>query len=137
MELQYIFGDAQDNYGTVNAGDMNEGSEVLSKSLFTSSKRRSCRLQSRAVTPDVCSNKETANILDQFQQKESISEDISTYSDLQNVPAKFRILEFENRIYQALHILRQSQEREYKIVQEKLFAQKDLVLALFQCLFLL
>ncbi|XP_057864184.2 protein OBERON 2 isoform X2 [Cryptomeria japonica] len=145
-ELQDIFGDAQYNSGTVNAGeilhqanspvctigDMNEGSEVISKSLFSSSIRRSCRLQTRSSTPDVFSKKESAYIFDQFHQKESISEDISTTSDLQNIPAKFRILEFENKIYQALNILRQSQEREYKIAQEKLFAQRDLVLALFQ-----
>eukprot|EP01018_Ginkgo_biloba_P001442 Gb_12072 [translate_table: standard] len=96
-------------------------------------KRLHDSLQSTTVTPDISSEQGNTFAHDQFQQRARLfSEDVHRTSDSQSSTVNIAVLKFENKVYQALHLLRQSQETEYKLAQEKLFAQKDLLLNLFQ-----
>jgi len=61
-----------------------------------------------------------------------LPDDTNGPSDLLNSPVHITALKFENKINQALHGLRKSQEAEYKLAQQKLYAQKDFLLSLFQ-----
>lgn len=91
-------------------------------------------LQSRTLAPDMSSEKGNASAHDQFKRTRLLSKDTQSQraSDLQNLPDCIRALKLENMVFQSLHTLRQSQETEFKLAQEKLFAQKDFVLSLFQ-----
>ncbi|XP_057816572.2 uncharacterized protein LOC131029913 isoform X1 [Cryptomeria japonica] len=61
-----------------------------------------------------------------------LPEDANGAADLLSSPVHITALKFENRINQALHGLRRSQEAEYKLAQERLYAQKDFLLSLFK-----
>lgn len=89
-------------------------------------------LQSRTLAPDMSSEKGNACAHDHLKKTRLLSEDTRRASDLQNLPDYIRALKLENMVFQSLHMLRQSQETEFKLAQEKLFAQKDFVLSLFQ-----
>jgi len=78
------------------------------------------------------SEKGNASAHDQFKKTRLLSEDTRRASDLQNLPDYIRRLKLENMVFQSLHMLRQSQETEFKLAQEKLFAQKDFVLSIFR-----
>lgn len=144
MKLQDIFGDLQNSSVTVNA-DQTERlpASPVSTSAATnegadngirSASRTVCSdlLQSKTLAPDMSSEKGNASAHDQFKKTRLLSEDTRRASDLQNSPDYIRRLKLENMVFQSLHMLRQSQETEFKLAQEKLFAQKEFVLSLFR-----
>lgn len=85
------------------------------------------------TVPDVTSQKGSSFVHDILQRRSRLlPEETNGSSDLLNSPVHITALKFENKINQALHGLRKSQEAEYKLAQEKLYAQKDFLLSLFQ-----
>lgn len=90
-------------------------------------------LQAASTVPDITLQKGSSFVQDTLQRRSRLlPEDTNGSSDLLNLPVNITALKFENKINQALHGLRKSQEAEYKLAQEKLNSQKDFLLSLFQ-----
>lgn len=90
-------------------------------------------LQAASTVPDITSQKGSSFVHDILQRRSRLlPDDTNGPSDLLNSPVHITALKFENKINQALHGLRKSQEAEYKLAQQKLYAQKDFLLSLFQ-----
>ncbi|KAH9318439.1 hypothetical protein KI387_020208, partial [Taxus chinensis] len=90
-------------------------------------------LQPAGAMPEATSQKGSSLVHERLRGRSgALPEDANGAADLLSSPVHITALKFENKINQALYGLRRSQEAEYKLAQERLYAQKDFLLSLFQ-----